>query len=57
MVALKQIKSDANSESLETKSDKLRMRASKYIVKYYDLVEDEKSLWVRLLLLINLSRL
>lgn len=57
MVALKQIKSDVDSESLEAKSDKLRMCASKYIVKYYDLVEDEKSLWVRLLLLINLSRL
>ena len=57
MVALKQIKSDTNSDSLETKSDKLRRCASKYIVKYYDLVEDEKSLWVRLHLLINLSRL
>ena len=57
MVALKKLNGGANSESLETKSDKLRMCASKYIVKYYDLVEDEKSLWVRLLLLINLSRL
>ena len=57
MVALKKLKGGANSESLEAKSDKLRMCASKYIVKYYDLVEDEKSLWVRLLLLINLSRL
>ena len=57
MVALKKLKTDANSESLETKSDELRRCASNYIVKYYDLVEDEKSLWVRLHLLINLSRL
>ena len=57
MVALKKLNGGANSESLEAKSDKLSMCASKYIVKYYDLVEDEKSLWVRLLLLINLSRL
>ena len=57
MVALKQIKSDVDSECLEIKSDELRRCASKYIVKYYDLVEDEKSLWVRLFLLINLNRL
>lgn len=57
MVALKKLNGGASSGCVETDSDNLKWCTSNYIVKYNDLVEDKGSLWVGLLLPINLSRL
>ena len=57
MVALKKLNGGASSGCVETDSDNLKWCTSNYIAKYNDLVKDKGSLWVGLLLPINLSRL
>ena len=45
-VAIKKINNSTSMGSVEIQSDKLKACTSKYIVKYYNLIEDGGSYWV-----------